>query len=96
MEKLRIEVVFARAQAQDLVAVELPSGATVREAVRRSGLFARDRTLDPAGFRLGIGGKQVALTRVLADGERVEILRPLAMDPKEARRRRVRRNRGAP
>lgn len=93
MTKLRVEVVFARAHVQNLKVLELEPGTTAREAVRLSGLVAYHDTLESADIRLGIAGKKVSPGRVLADGERVEILGPLAIDPKEARRRRARRRR---
>ena len=68
------------AQARSL---NLPAGATVRDALAASGLD---------GHACGIFGKRVALDRKLADGDRVEIYRPLAMDPKEARRQRALKN----
>ena len=65
------------AQARSL---NLPAGATVRDALAASGL---------EGHACGIFGKRVALDRKLAEGDRVDIYRPLAVDPKEARRRRA-------
>ena len=65
------------AQARSL---NLPAGATVRDALAASGF---------EGHAFGIFGERVALDHRLADGDRVEIYRPLAMDPKEARRRRA-------
>jgi putative ubiquitin-RnfH superfamily antitoxin RatB of RatAB toxin-antitoxin module len=44
---------------------------------------------------MGIGGKVIEATHVLRDGDRVEILRPLELDPREARRRRASTGRGA-
>lgn len=81
--KLRVEVVYARAGRQDLVRLQLFEGATAGDAVRESGLAA-------AGLAIGIGGKLASASRVLRDGERVELLRPLAADPNEARRQRAR------
>jgi len=83
MAKLRVDVVYALAGRQTVVELRLPEGATAGQAAEASGLAA-------AGLRLGIGGKTVAAGRVLSDGDRVELLRPLAADPKEARRRRAR------
>ncbi len=91
MAKLRIEVVYALPQAQDLVALQLEPGATAREALAASGLLERHPELDPARVRIGVFGKIVSPGRVLAGGDRIEILRPLLADPKEARRRRARR-----
>jgi len=89
---VRIEVIYALADAQDIARVELPEGALARQAVAASGLLAR-HGLAAADLRLGISGKRVSPESPLRDGDRVEILRPLALDPKEARRRRARRTR---
>ena len=88
---LRIEVVYALAQAQDLVTLELAPRASVRDAVDASGILERHAELDRDRMLLGIFGKRVRPDRLLRDGDRVEILRPLAEDPKESRRRRARR-----
>lgn len=82
--KLRVEVVHALPGSQRVVSVELAPGATARDAVRASGLEAL-----PAA--LGRFGKRIEPGTVLRDGDRVELLRPLLADPKEARRRRARR-----
>ncbi len=89
---MRVEVIFALADVQDIVVLELPEGAVARHAVAASGLPAR-HGLDGAQLQLGIFGKKLSPESPLHDGDRVEILRPLAMDPKEARRRRARRTR---
>jgi putative ubiquitin-RnfH superfamily antitoxin RatB of RatAB toxin-antitoxin module len=80
---LRVAVVYALAGRQDIVELRLEAGATAGEAVQQSGLVL-------SGLRLGIGGKEVPETQPLRDGDRVELLRPLALDPKEARRKRAR------
>ena len=69
------------AQARSL---NLPAGATVRDALAASGFEPRLE-----GHAFGIFGKRVELDRRLNDGDRVEIYRPLVLDPKEARRRRA-------
>jgi len=79
---LKVEVVYARPDGAQAVDVRLAEGATVRDALAASGL---------KGNQVGIFGKRVTLDTRLADGDRVEIYRPLAIDPKEARRRRARR-----
>jgi putative ubiquitin-RnfH superfamily antitoxin RatB of RatAB toxin-antitoxin module len=86
---LTVEVVFALPETQDAVTLRLPSGATLREAVLRSGLLERHPEIDLAVQKLGVFGAPAGLDRPLADGDRVEIYRALAMDPKEARRRRA-------
>jgi hypothetical protein len=66
------------------VALELEEGATAHDAVRASGLAVQYAAL-------GRFGRKIGPTTPLREGDRVELLRPLAQDPKEARRQRARR-----
>lgn len=91
MARLRIEIVYALAHAQEVVALDLAAGAVAREALQASGMLGRHAELAAGRFRLGIYGKPIEPGQRLRNGDRIEILRPLAMDPKEARRRRARR-----
>ena len=86
---IRIEVVYALHDEQALVALEVPEGTTASEAVERSGLAARFPGIDPARAPIGIFGRVTAPATPLRDGDRVEIYRPLQVDPKEARRARA-------
>lgn len=88
--RLRVEVVYALAHAQDIVDLELAEGAVARQAVEASGLLAR-HGLNAAHLKLGVFGKTIAPEYRLREDDRVEILRPLSEDPNEARRRRARR-----
>ena len=81
MARLRIEVVRARPERQEAVALELEQGATVRVALQAAGM--------PLDQPVGIYGRRVALDARLADGDRVEIYRPLRAEPQDARRRRA-------
>lgn len=73
------------------VALELPAGARVLDAIRASGAMQGDSAVDISTQAVGIWGRSVVLEAELAEGDRVEIYRPLMMDPKEARRRRAER-----
>ena len=86
-------MVYARQDAADSVSVDLPAGATVRDALLASGMLERHPELNLARQQLGIFGRRVPLDAPLSPGDRIEIYRPLAMDPKEARRRRARKRR---
>lgn len=86
---LQLEVVAAFAGEQACVPLRMRAGSSVREAVDASGLLARFPQLVAAGD-FAIHGHRVSGDEVLEDGDRVEILRPLQVDPKEARRRRAR------
>jgi len=91
--RLKIEVVYALRDEQLLIALEVEEGASVRAAIERSGILRRYPEIELIPGRVGIFGKVVDLASRLRDGDRVEIYRPLEADPKEARRRRVKRGR---
>jgi len=88
---MRVEVVYAVREAADAVTVELAPGATVKDALAASGIVERHPGLGLDA--IGIYGRRVSADTRLADGDRVEIYRPLALDPKERRRQRARRRR---
>lgn len=87
---LRIEVVYALPQGEDAVKLELAPGSSALDAVRASGIAQRHPEIDLASPRLGVHGRVVPPHTRLVDGDRVEVYRRLAVDPKEARRRRAR------
>jgi len=70
--------------------LELPAPATALDAVRASGLLERHPELGLGEPLIGIWGRACAPETLLADGDRVEVYRPLTMDPNEARRLRAR------
>ncbi len=82
-------MVYALPDGEDAVTLTLAPGATAAEAVRASGILSRHPDIDLGRNKLGIYGTVVEPQARLADGDRLEIYRPLAMDPKEARRRRA-------
>lgn len=90
-EWLSVEVVFAVPDRQRLIRLQLPVGSSVREAAVQSGLQDDFPGLDLAGAALGLFGKVVPSpeARLLEDGDRVEIYRPLLADPKDVRKRRA-------
>jgi putative ubiquitin-RnfH superfamily antitoxin RatB of RatAB toxin-antitoxin module len=86
---MEVEVVYALPEREDAVRLRLAPGATVADAVRASGILARHPEIDFAHSKLGVYGRLVTPQTRLADGDRVEVYRPLLIDPKEARRRRA-------
>ena len=89
---LRVSVACSpRAGVAAEVAVELSEGATAIEAIRASGLLERFAELDLSVQAIGVWGRACALDEPLREGDRVEIYRPLAMDPNQARRLRAQR-----
>ena len=85
-DKLNIEVVFALPNRQRLVELQLDEGATLADAIEASGLDAVFQDVDFASCEAGVWGKPQSRDHVLRDKDRVEIYRPLDMDPREARR----------
>ena len=85
-ERIAIEVACAEAQRQTVLPLEVPAGCTAGEAVERSGILALHPSINAATCGVGIFGREVPRERVLAAGDRVEVLRPLVEDPKERRR----------
>ena len=90
LKRIRIEVAFALPEQQVVIALELPAGTTLRQAVEASKLAERFSGIDLQNLQAGVFGAPRAPDAMLSDGERVEIYRPLRMDPKELRRRRAR------
>jgi putative ubiquitin-RnfH superfamily antitoxin RatB of RatAB toxin-antitoxin module len=90
---MKVEVVYALPAAADGVSVSLPAGATLRDAVLASGVLERHPEISLEKQAFGIFGKRAQLETRLSPGDRVEVYRGLAMDPKEARRRRAARKR---
>ncbi|MFA6230356.1 MAG: RnfH family protein [Rhodanobacter sp.] len=88
-KKLAVEVVCAREGQLIRRTVEMPAGSTVLGAVEASAILE----LLPAGLfestQLGIFSRRVRADDLVHDGDRIEIYRPLLIDPMEARRRRA-------
>ena len=73
------------------VEVTVPAGSTALEAIRASGLLERFAEIDVSSQSVGIWGRVQTLDTVVDAGDRIEVYRPLQVDPKEARRRRARK-----
>ncbi|PVZ33003.1 RnfH family protein [Pseudomonas sp. CC120222-01a] len=88
---VKVEVAYATAERQWLLVCDVPDGVTVREALRLSGIAGQVSGLDVEQCPVGIFGKVVADAheRPVEEGDRLEIYRPLQLDPKEARRQRA-------
>ena len=83
---MRVRVIYALPERQTELLLELPQGATVADAIARAALIERFPELGHQTIECAIFSRPVAATSVLEDGDRVEILRPLRVDPKENRR----------
>lgn len=92
MPDIHVEVVYALPEKQYLRTVSLPEGSTVEQAILASGLTELRKEIDLAVNKVGIYSRAVKLQDTVAEGDRVEIYRPLLADPKELRRQRAERS----
>ena len=79
-----VSVVWASPDQIESVSLMLPVGSQVQHALEQSGLLQK---YQPAG--LAIFGQRCDPSRLLSDGDRIELCRPLVVEPKAARRRRA-------
>ncbi len=88
---IMVEVAYALPDKQRIIRLAVPQGTSMLEAVSLSRIAEHFPGLDVENGAMGIFGKTVAspAQRVLLDGERVEIYRPLIIDPKEVRKQRA-------
>ena len=89
MSAVTITVIYALPGSATEIELSLPAGTTVAEALNRSGIASRHPEVDLARCPVGIFGRRVERGRILSDGDRVEIYRPLVAEPRDARRQRA-------
>ena len=87
---LRLTVAWITRHVQDVVPVEVPVGSTLADALAASRLV-ETYGLDPAQLSYAVAGKRLRIDSTVHDGDRIDVLRPLIADPKDARRRRAAR-----
>lgn len=86
---MQVEVVFGDAKKQILLTLEVPENTTVQQAIEKTNILQDYPELNLADLVVGIFSKKCQLDTILEAGDRVEIYRPLMIDPKEARRLRA-------
>lgn len=85
---IEVEVVYGIAGAR-VLRQQLGPHCTLRQAIEQSGILALYPEIDLNRNKVGVFGKARALTEPARAGDRIEIYRPLPVDPKTARRRRA-------
>lgn len=88
-ENIHVEVVYALKHNACLLALDVPQDSTLREAINFSGILKRFPEIDLSKNPVGVFSQRRDLDDAVHDGDRIEIYRPLEIDPKEARRRRA-------
>lgn len=91
-DDVSISVVYALADRQQVIKLSVPRGTTVAQAVERSNVLSKTSVSKTAPLNCAIYGRAVALSQIVAEGDRIEILRPLLIDPKEHRRQLAAKN----
>ena len=92
-DRIDVEVVYATPDQQRLIRLAVAPGTTAGEAIQVCGILAAFPEIDLARQTVGIFAQPVSLDTTLAAGDRVEIYRPLEVDPKAQRRARARAQR---
>jgi putative ubiquitin-RnfH superfamily antitoxin RatB of RatAB toxin-antitoxin module len=91
MNKINIEITYAAPSQQYCCALSVSPETTIREAIDLSGILKRFPEIDLTRNKVGIFSQVCQLTDLVKEGDRVEIYRPLLIDPKEARREKAKR-----
>jgi putative ubiquitin-RnfH superfamily antitoxin RatB of RatAB toxin-antitoxin module len=87
--RLTVELVLATADRQVLLTVDVDAGASVADVIAVSGIESQFPALAVNEMPAGIWGRQVPRETAVRQGDRIELYRPLEIDPREARRQRA-------
>lgn len=90
--KFPVEIVFALPETQVLKRIEVPFGCTAEQAITYSGILEQFPQIDLRKNKLGIFGRLIKPETSVQPNDRIEIYRPLIIDPKDARRIRAKRS----
>lgn len=90
---MKVEVAYATPERQEIVPLDVAEGSTALSAARQSGITALFPEIQLDTAAMGIFGKALKnpASHPLRDGDRVEIYRPLKIDPKQARLNRAKK-----
>ena len=86
MRNIRVTVVLALPDAATEMALTMPQGTSLLDAIKQSGILANVPQTGVDAVQCGIWGRHASHATILVDGDRVEIYRPLIADPKRVRR----------
>lgn len=89
MSKIKIEIIYALPEEQELLDLQVENETCIEEAIKQSGILQKYPEIDLTVNKVGIFSQITNLDMPLRDGDRIEIYRPLIIDPKEARKNRA-------
>ena len=87
--RITVHVAYALPGQQTILPVTAKRDDTVLDAIRQSGLLEQYPELSQDALKVGIFGQSVTLDSLVQEGARIEIYRPLIIDPKTSRRQRA-------
>ncbi len=93
---IRVTVAYATLEKQMEIPLNVEESCTAAIAIKQSGILSHFPEINFASIQVGIFSKRVSLDASLRDGDRVEIYRPLKVDPKQARKLRAKRSQKKP
>ena len=88
-DEILVEVAYALPEEQVIISIKVPTIFNVQQAIEKSGIQKKFPSIDLSKNKVGIFGKKTKLDHPLNDRDRIEIYRPLILDPKEMRRKRA-------
>lgn len=91
MAKITIEIAYANTKQQYLQSFSITTPCTVEQALLAADIIKQFPEINLNQNFIGIFSKKVKPETLLQDGDRLEIYRPLAIDPKQARRLRAKK-----
>ena len=86
---MKVELVYIDTDEEFIVSLDMAAAATVADAVEQSQVLDKFPSLKAVDYQLGIYSQEVSAETRLQAGDRVEVYRPLALDPMEVRRQRA-------
>lgn len=92
MANINIEVAYATPERQEVKAISVLVGTSIQAAIEQSGILASFPEIDLSKQSVGVFSKRRELSDLVHEGDRIEIYRPLTIDPKEARRAKAKRD----
>ena len=88
-DEILVEIAYALPEEQVIISIKVPTIFNVQQAIEKSGIQKKFPSIDLSKNKVGIFGKKITLDHLLKDRDRIEIYRPLILDPKEMRRKRA-------
>jgi len=90
---ISVEVIYAKPHEQKILSLQVEEGATLEKVIEMSGILQLYPEIDLTQQKIGVFSRLKKLSDLVQAGDRIEIYRPLLIDPKEARRKRASKKR---